>query len=89
MATKETTSLPADAASAIDAANSALLDALVMTGALSALLEKLQEEVQAHPGCANGLLDAAELCVDRMHGVVAPAQEALNRLAGRKEVSHG
>ena len=60
---------------AIHAASMALLETLKIIGTMSAIVTKLQEEVEG-TRTAPGLADALDMCLDRMHSIFAPAQEA-------------
>ena len=59
----------------IHAASMALLETLKIIGTMSAIVTKLQEEVEG-TRTAPGLADALDLCLGKMHSIVAPAQEA-------------
>jgi hypothetical protein len=72
----ETVPPRADGLPALRDAADALLDALKIIGAMSSVVAKLQEEVQALRGEAPGLADALDVCLDRLHDIVAPAQES-------------
>lgn len=67
---------------AIEAESDALLDALMTIGAASAVVAKLQEDVQHLPGTAGGLADALDVLLGRLRDIVAPAQEAAFDAAG-------
>lgn len=71
-----TETVPVGEPSAIEAASMALLDALRIIDAMSAVVSKLQEEVQALPGHANGLTISLDLLLEQLHAIVGPAQEA-------------
>lgn len=70
-----TEKLTEDNETAISAASLALLQTLKIIGTMSAVLTKLQEEVEG-TRTAPGLADALDMCLDQMHSIVAPAQEA-------------
>lgn len=71
-----TETVPASAPSDIAAAADALLETLRYIDGASAIVAKLEQEVEAVPGYAGGLTISLGILLGQMHSIVSPAHAA-------------